>query len=267
MGDFPHHAECNGVFLICFLAPGNAVRGVTLGGYGVIKTILYSLYYGLTYVFHSTVIKAPVSTICFSLIAVLLFYKTIRNKVFGFKYPLVVVLIAFCVFSVQFAPSFFAMNETGPPRLKNVIYFSYILYFVFITVYVLGWVYKKIEKKTSLTHADFTALSDKVYRRSLIPLVIILLVLGVAFLGEEEKAHATTLSAYRSISSGEAEQYLEEYHERLVILKSDEKDVVLDEYSEKPYLLHIVDITEDPDYWINISMAKFYGKDSIRLKQ
>lgn len=63
-----------------------------------------------------------------------------------------------------------------------------------------------------------------------------------------------------------AQTYYAEYQERLSILKDESvKTVYFEPYTYRPYLLFFGDITDDPDDWVNRSMAAYYGKDFVTL--
>lgn len=76
----------------------------------------------------------------------------------------------------------------------------------------------------------------------------------------------TTVSAVLALKNGEAAQFRQEYLERLAVLEDENvKDVYLEPYSVMPYLLFEADITEDPEDWVNKSVASVFHKESVRL--
>jgi hypothetical protein len=74
-------------------------------------------------------------------------------------------------------------------------------------------------------------------------------------------------SAARSLFTGEAKAYHEEYVSRLAILKDPGiKNAELPGFTVAPHVLfHALDITADPNVWPNTSMARFYNKDTVVL--
>ena len=76
----------------------------------------------------------------------------------------------------------------------------------------------------------------------------------------------TSVSALISLRTGQAQQYYQEYQERLELLEDESLDVVyLKDYTYKPYVLYFNDIQENPEDWVNKSMADYFGKETIYL--
>lgn len=96
-------------------------------------------------------------------------------------------------------------------------------------------------------------------------MICLLLLLGLNFKISEGNKYSS-YTACLELYSGEAAQYKAEHDTRLVHLMSDDKDVILDEFSVKPYLLYFDDISSNPNAWQNIAVANWYRKDSVVLK-
>ena len=70
----------------------------------------------------------------------------------------------------------------------------------------------------------------------------------------------------RSLVKGEGEAFYEEAMDRHGLYTDETvKDVVLSPYSERPYLFSFEDLKEDPGNWLNLAVAQYYHKDSVRL--
>ena len=68
--------------------------------------------------------------------------------------------------------------------------------------------------------------------------------------------------------TGEAQKYHKEAEHRLAAYQnSSEKDIVVKEYSAKPWLLYYTDITHNPTDWRNTVVADFYKKESVKLQE
>ena len=77
-----------------------------------------------------------------------------------------------------------------------------------------------------------------------------------------------SVSAARSLVNGEARAFRDEYLVRLGILRDPEiRDAKLPAFTAPPNVLFNAfgEISVDPNHWINVSMATFYGKDSVVL--
>jgi hypothetical protein len=255
-----------GCFLVSVLAPGNGAREGYYEGLSPVVAIAKSLFYGLIYITRTEWgwIMSPVAVIMLCVLCVLFMTKIIGDKKYSFKYPLLVMFLSFCIFSAQFAPTLYTTAGSGPPRLKNVIFFSYVLLMVFNLTYLTGWIYKRIERFHVDKDYTFRGMVVKVYRKHLISFAFLILFLGGLFCANDV-LKTTSVSATLSLLSGQAQQYSAEYYKRVSLLNSDEKDVVLDPYSVKPYVLFFDDISDPPD-WKNLYMEKYYQKDSIKLR-
>ena len=90
-------------------------------------------------------------------------------------------------------------------------------------------------------------------------------------LPRENRETLTSLCAARSLLIGEAQRYDREMKERAALLNdpaTDGQDVVVKAVSERPYLLFLygLELTEDPGYWINRTVAEYYDKKSVTLE-
>lgn len=75
-----------------------------------------------------------------------------------------------------------------------------------------------------------------------------------------------SITAVKSVISGEAREYDAQMKERQEAYRSDAAELELTPLSVKPELLFWEDITEDEDAWVNGVVAKFYRKDKVYLK-
>jgi len=68
-----------------------------------------------------------------------------------------------------------------------------------------------------------------------------------------------------------ASSYNTQMNNREIIIKEaqkqNKKTVVLPPLNNVPTIIHFVDITDNPKYWVNESLAKYYNLDSIYLKK
>lgn len=94
--------------------------------------------------------------------------------------------------------------------------------------------------------------------------------LGAFFIGNTLLADDTrdlvSITAVKSVISGEAREYDAQMKERQEAYRSDAAKLELTPLSVKPELLFWEDITEDEDAWVNGVVAKFYRKDKVYLK-
>ncbi len=129
-------------FGVSAAAPGNAVRQSDMWKIPAWKAIAKSLLQGIRYLLAwirgwwvwAAVIMTP------------FLWKTFANMKFRFRYPLLVVGLAYGSFCSMSCPTFYTMNSTGPARAVAIVYYGFLL-FTFVSYgYLLGYVYRFVEK-------------------------------------------------------------------------------------------------------------------------
>lgn len=258
-----------GAIILASIAPGNAVRQNFYEKSSPVVAIIKSLFYGVIYITRSewTWIKAPATVVCAVAFIIPFMSEIIRNPKIKFRYPLIALAISFCIFSAQFAPTLYSLSNSGPLRLKNIIFYSYLWFLLFNMTYLTGWIYKRIEKMHSSSKAslfDFQKKSSLVYRKTLLPVLTILFVFAVIFLSKTGLT-MTSVSASMSLVNGEAKQYNQENEIRMDLLNSAEPNVKLAPFSVKPYVIYFDDISDPPD-WKNTCVEIYFKKESVTLK-
>nr|MCR5576349.1 hypothetical protein [Oscillospiraceae bacterium] len=74
----------------------------------------------------------------------------------------------------------------------------------------------------------------------------------------------SSIAAIGLLRSGEGREYRACADRRLAVLEDPQiLDAKLEPFPVQPWLLYYTDIAEDPDEWVNVSMAAYYGKDSV----
>ncbi|NLB21368.1 MAG: hypothetical protein GX829_11260, partial [Clostridium sp.] len=114
--------------IISAIAPGNAVRSQALIAGGTyptsfIKTIIDSFAHALRLIMEWT----NVFFLSILILLTPLMWVNTKRCNFSFKYPVLVVIGSYCLFSAQLAPPLFAMSYIGESRQVNIYYFMYIL--------------------------------------------------------------------------------------------------------------------------------------------
>lgn len=239
-------------FALSIAAPGNAVRQAAQeDSLGPVQAVLSSFACGVKYA--AQWFSLPV-------IGGLLFLGTLiwspcRDCACVFRFPALVSLFSFCLFSAMFCPPLYAIGNIGDTRLLNIVYFSYLLLLAANLVYWLGWLSKRrgSRERRPLSAPQLFA-----------GILALLLCCGLAVL---RGSSFTTLGALSALMSGEAKEYHACAQRRFEVLKDTSiEDAELERFPCRPYLLCFDDITEDPTDWRNVDMATYYGKNSIVLK-
>lgn len=245
-------------FLPCILAPGNRRRldaTSTFQG-SVFISILKSLKEAGAYI--ATWVNLPLIIVGVLLIPII--WNVLDKRDYSYKWPVIVSVVSFGVFASQFAPTLYTLGIAGVGRIFNLYRFTMILWLYGNEIYWLGWIKKQLGGLSDVKIGGTGKVSW------ILPIWLGgLLVLCYVFIFWGGKT-LTTVSAVLSLKSGEAAQYRQEYLERLAVLEDESiKEVYFKPYSVKPYLLFEADIVENPDDWVNQSVANIFNKEVVQL--
>ena len=244
------------VLLICFclnaLAPGYDMRQIDVNHVpDAVSAVTGSFYKALYFSFYWC--RLPV--LGGMLVLGLLFWAVLPDSPFRFRFPGLVSLWSYCLFSAMFCPTMYALGWEGPGRLQNILFCSYLLLLALNMFYWLGWLR---QRSCMRQHEKGLRLLPALGALVLCP---VLLAVSAVLRGG-----ITLASAYTALSSGQAAVYYQEAQERLVILKDPSIRVAkLKPYSDPPYLLFFDDLNDDPNAWQNRDMANYYEKDQVIL--
>lgn len=247
-----------GGFALNVLAPGNTVRETTAEGMGAVPAIVLSFYWGAVFV---TEWLTPIVLAGFVLLCPVI-WKLVKKSEARFVHPAVTVFFSYCVFSAMFTPTLFATSSEGPDRCKNVMRIVLYLLVFFNLTNGFGWCFKN--RKDSL----LCRLQEAVEKSYAGWLAVCIAAMGCIFLLSADKNTYTSVSALRSVANGEAAQYYEENRQRLALYNDGSvPDVEITYLTAKPYLLFKADVGNEgsADYWINISIVDYYGKNSVTV--
>lgn len=247
-------------------APGNAVRKEVSVGYTPVKSIFASLQYGIIFMGQWTTLLFVVSL----LLLVPFIWRAMRGTKVIYQYPLLFVAFSYGVFSAMFTPLFYGMGDVYVDRALNIVKWMYYVICVVDLIYVLGWLRYNVEHSTKEFFADVSKIVDicRKYRDTWISMSV-MAVLMIFALTPDKNAY-TSISAVRSLVLGEASAYHQEQLEREELYYDDSQTVLyLESIENRPYVLFHGDLYPDDsiNYWINTSIAQFYGKKEIHLRE
>lgn len=247
-------------FLLNVLAPGNGKRS-SLDmdeGYSAVKAVLLSFYNTGVFAIRWTPLYVALAWL-----ALLPFlWKLTKESKRDFSHPVLVTAGAYCVLSAMFTPTLFALGMTGLSRVDNIIQMTYYLAVLAVTAYWLGYFSHREGAGESAAAALGVFLERAGNRMSAVCLFLLLTV----WVFTADKNTYTSISALRSLAKGEAQTFYAEAMERHS-LYTDEgiSDVEVAPYSEKPYLFSFDDLSGEPGNWLNLAVARYYHKDSVRI--
>jgi len=248
-------------FLCNILAPGNTMRAGldTDVGYSALTSVLLSFYYAAVFMIgwtNSFVILAWMA-------ALPVLWQIGKRSEKGFRHPVWVTIGAFCVLSAMFTPTLYAVGMVGLSRVDNIIQMVFYLSLFFVTTYWMGWISHqgKTGKEAGQRFGAFLESTGNVMTA-----VCLLLVLLVWTLTADKNTY-TGISALRSLGNGDAAVYYEEAQERHALYVDETiADVIVEPFSRKPALFAFEDLSTEEDNWLNLSVAAYYHKDSVRRK-
>lgn len=253
-------------FLINCLAPGNSVRQATFESLSPIRAVLYSYHEAYNHMVEWT---SPLVIVGMIFLVPFLWHLPVQSKLKGLLPFAFLLGIEFSVFASSFTPTLYAYGSVGAGRIQNIRYFLWIFMCVaaeFTGICGIKSMVAYCEEKSG----DFLKILKSIYSEYAIPFFIMIVFCASFFAGNsilaDDVRDMTSVSAAKSLLSGEARQYDREAKERLTVLLGEESSVALKPYSCHPELLFWEDIKEDPADWVNCAVARFYGKEEVRLQ-
>lgn len=240
----------------CF-TPGNLVRSAETEHISAVKSVLLSLYS----TFDMMTNDMARWELWVALILLIPIFWTMAGEIkVRFQHPFMFVLFSFLLVSSNMTPPFFAVGNIEAGRLKALAWMEYVFMVVLTLFYLTVW-FRQHEAKDPQ--------EAKISRTSSLAMAVCIgfLVFGSVLSVIPEHDYYCSTSALTAIVDGSAKIYRQENLERLEILRDDSiKDVELKDHSVHPEMLFYWDITPDPDEWVNYATAKYYNKNSLRLK-
>ena len=263
--------------IISITAPGNAARQSLMTGMNPISAIFTSFYYVLTFLFQFVPLTVYIAIAALSP----LIYSLMKKSDFKFPMPGIVTILLYGAYASSFTPNLYAMSGLGPLRVININLNLAILFLILLIAYWCGWYAKIMENftkknktgntKTNNTKSKQTTNPTTISRKTIVSastvaVFIALFIVSSAVYSSSFPDMLLSISTSRSLISGEAKSYHEQYLSRLTIYTDQaSNDIVVPPYTVRPYVLYFDDITIDPADWRNVALADYYGKNSAVL--
>ena len=249
-------------------APGNSVRARSYvgWGYGPLESIGRSF---LEAVKHIPEYTGPV-VLMVMLLLVPMIWQAVKSTDYRFRYPGIVLALSFCLYATGYTPSLYSLGHAGLSRTLNAVKITYLLLLFLNEIYWIGWLRQLLEKRAEQTTGQLTIQKWAIRNGAAAWWFYVLI--GVACLvifraSSNQAGHYSSYGAYYYVHTGEAYNFHQEYLERVAILSGPEKDVQLPAYQFRPWFLCMGEISENADNEANRSLAMWYHKDSVTLKE
>lgn len=282
-------------FILNVTSPGNMNRSGELIGEGIgpINAITQSFVEAVTYA-RNYYGKAMFLVVLIAAYPILI--NMFAKSSFKYKKPWLVSIWSFCLYATSFTPGLFALGNPGAGRTINVIKFMFLFLIFFNYIYWLGAIYQIIINKANIslenqtgddrdykntkdmndtlnkviTYCRKCANCDKwlvsLYKMAFHFILILFLMIAVFSKTENKVVSYPAFGAYYYVASGYAKNLNTEYNMRLDVLKSDEKNIVVNKYHYVTRFLLVDDWSEDPKNEMNQYIARWYDKESIVCK-
>ena len=236
-------------FVINMAAPGNAVRAAAWASRTLspVKAIGLSLLCGYRYIGQWSALP---QVVLFLFLTPLL-YRAAQKCRWSFRKPLLVCLLAFCVFCSQITPPMYIEGMPGPGREVDIYYYSYYLLIAFCIFYLCGWVNRKypesisVEKISNMIHKEF------------VPVALLFLMLFLSGCYGYKMINMTSVDTAKAAKQKLVNIYNSEYYEDFEKLQK-EKNVCKIRELDAPDFFNPLSITDSPTEWENISIATFF---------
>jgi hypothetical protein len=190
------------------------------------------------------------------------FWKLSEKIHHRFEHPVIFTIFACGMSASNIVPPLYALANCAAGRLVSIIFAEYIVMLVLTVFYWTAYVRQRFEIAASADENRFTPELSNV-----IVLLALFIVLGSGLSVVAHHQYFSCSSAIGDIISGNAAVYMQENKARLAILQDESiTDAVLEPYTKKAQMVAFDDITEDPEFWINVIVARYYGKNSVVLR-
>ncbi|MEG2022009.1 MAG: DUF6056 family protein, partial [Oscillospiraceae bacterium] len=256
-------------FILCVTAPGNMIRqqefGERLSPFAAIKmSFYYAGNFFAQWINGYTLIMAV-------FIAIFAVYIALHNKC-KFRFPALVAVMSYCVYAAHFTPTCYVWKYYGPPRLMNLIYFALMALIFFNIIYTIGWATNKVKDKLAEQGVDpqlfAKAFTDGLKKYAVVSIGVVFVCFTVMYYGYGLQGYSITGEALQSMASGEMQNYGAQQKDRFETFTNPEiKAVEIQPLWYKPRLLCYSDFAEDETNWWNVSAARFYDKEYIKVVQ
>ena len=243
-------------FVINVIAPGNAVRGANFVDTPAFTAIVRSFGSGFQYCSQ----WVSLYTVILLILALPTIWIVVGKTKFLFRYPALVVIFSFCLFSATFTSSHYGMGGPGLPRTFNNCKMLYHMLLVINEVYLVGWIHTKLKAFSKDTVIKTLANHGVVFY------TIVMIMLAVLFITcDNKEAHYPSYASAKYIHEGFALHYHVQFLERLSIINGPEKTIYVKEIEPKLHVLYVDDVTTDAGDWRNQQYARWYGKEAVIL--
>lgn len=247
--------------VVSAMAPGNRIRGTSVGNISPIKAVLRS-YYTVFDVCVNGMMRWEV--LIALVVLAIIFWKMATGMKHKPEHPFIFGAFAISMMAVCIVPPLFAVSSIDGGRIRATMWLQFVVVLVVSVFYYAAWARGNFGRKPESGQGDSSFVGASATGLVLAALVIAFSSILCVY---ATPAYYAGTSGVYDLLSGNAASYGAENRERLAILNDENvTDAVLPAHQYKPELLFQSDIYEDASLWENTVVATYYGKGTVVVK-
>lgn len=246
--------------IICLISPGSEQRlngEYANAGFSAPVAVWKAIHHTASAILTYTDLKILLTLL---LILPFLAYglKKYGSQRLDFRFPGIFTLISFLLYASELVPNYYVEGSVRAQRMADIFYYEYYLFILLNTIYWTGWFVSKQKKESELLQKFAEKYALKYF-----------VILSVCILSVFSLKNLRQSSSYRAavwLVRGYAAEYKAAWTDRLSQLNDPSLREVFFEPIDLNYeLVFYADLTEDPDGWLNLKCAEYYGKDAVGI--
>lgn len=164
-------------------------------------------------------------------------WRPLKGSSFRFAHPFWVFIMLYGLFSATIAPAIYTQTEYASGRYFNAVYLYFLLFAAGSTVYAEGWLIRKLESSQKEEAAHLLKATENLGKRFSAAFLALVIAL-TAFGGFEFTImNTSSVSALKSLVTGEAAQFRADMAERQEYIRVTDSDVVaVQPLGSQPYV-------------------------------
>ena len=239
-------------FVIMYKAPGTAIRQSRFQNPSIQKAILETYRFTKVTFISWIDFKWLLTIIIITPIAILM----LKNSKIKFSRQQIIIslILSYIVIFSMFCIPYYAMSDFGEPRLKNVVWITFVFLSWYNYLSIFNYIFKNKIKKINF----------KIENSYFIIITIIFLIFLLPGKPGEVNKYSNSYVAIGELRFGVAKDYANQMRSRIKLYNGKKKIVQVDKIRTTS-ILFFRDVTDNPDVWPNTSLRNYYNK-TIYLK-
>lgn len=254
--------------MVSVLAPANA-RRLSANFGGETRNAVWAIFMSLVRSFTNIYSWTNIKVILMIILIMPFIWKAVKNLEYRFRFPGLFTLISFGLYASQCTATIYVDGTTGGCRMADILFYSYYIWLVGNVYYWAGWLQRRIWKENLIGNKGkiFINRVKSMIQKYILSYCLIVGILLMCVIYFSDCRTLTSYKAYRNWKQGWAQQYAQEWEERLKVLRDENvRQVVVKPLTVCPEMLFYTDLQEaDGYYWVNDACALYYDKECVDL--